>query len=286
MEATLRSARSRWRRRAAVLAAGTLAVATAAVVTPATAGTGWSTACNDSPPAVHDDVPIAGGPHALVPNTPFTLGIEVNTTDHGGVRVALCYSTNGYNDPSPALLGGNLAVDVATVNGYSNPTGNEVNLACLPDTNTQGLYCNLGLDAAYVAGGTGGGQALTFRVPYAVCFGANCLANSAVGPTGVVVGTLTAGPGGVNLSSLTVYVAGVPVTVGSTGGGTSSGAITASPAGGIPVCVTGFGCTTVPLGAYVAGNGAAIVYVDVAGQHIPLNSPSGCIVGVNATPPC
>jgi hypothetical protein len=179
---------------------------------PAGAGQGLSQACNDSAIGEGDSIPIAGGPYALVSSTPFTIGIEVSVLPGGGgPHVAVCYSTTPYGSSDPALAGGNLSVDID--NGapqyYSNPDGNTVNVACIPDSHTQGLDCTLGADHTVDTGG--GSPALTLTFPVEACFGSTCPVT--VGKTGVELGSITVGPG-VTLSSLYVFVNGTPVGVG------------------------------------------------------------------------
>jgi hypothetical protein len=268
-------------RLAALLAAAALTMAGLGVAAPARAGTGGSQTCEDGALGSSDDVPIAGGPNSILANTPFVLGLEVNG-DNGGVHVAVCYSTSGYGDSGSEITGENLSVGVNDGPNYSNPSANTVNVGCMPDTNSpQGVYlaCGVGLRTTITAGGAGGGQEFTFAVPFAVCLG-SCIGGN-VFPTGVIVGSITAGTDGVNLSGVTVYIDGIPVSVGSTGAAASGGGVAAGPGGaGIPVCIGSLPCVTVPLGAYARSNGP-VATITMNGLPVPVGLPPGCIVSVN-----
>lgn len=215
------------RRLLTIVAASGVATAGIALAAPqhVLAGYGSSTTCEDNNPATGwsghfgstDDIPLLGGPYgAGGASFPMTLGVEVATDQ--GLHVALCYSTSPFNSPGGEVTGGAIALDALMPPTWSNPAGNTVNAACVPDSEPQGeeLSCEAATSPSYsLSQGPAGttGDVISVNVPFTVCFG-GCSGNSAaVAPTGLLVGQLmpVSEPGigiGYALQSLQVFVNG------------------------------------------------------------------------------
>ncbi|HZI39759.1 MAG TPA: hypothetical protein VFF24_15745 [Acidimicrobiia bacterium] len=248
-----------------------------------------SEVCTDNWPSV--SVQLVSGTLGL----PLWLGVESGVLDGQPGHVGLCYGTGAPGDSKTA--GGHASVSV-----LPSTSGSTVDVHNWSDSNAA-----IGANVAVVSqptytvspGGAGGGQALTFTIPVAICAGPCHPGTQPLdGTNGVIVGTIspTSPPSGgtsasYRVTNLCVKVDGATVlgncdavVIGDTGVTTTgTDPVNTSPATPGP-CVVGL-CA--PNYNYIGttGNQLATVYVHGLGP-VPVYGVHTCLYQKDASTPC
>jgi hypothetical protein len=237
---------------------------------------------------VGDETQLLSGDFGL----PLWLGFQTATEPSGYLAVVLCYGTDGPNEPKP--LGGLTHVTVKS-------DGSSVSGGSRSDSNG-GIQANAEAAAqptyTVTPGGTSGGQALTFEIPFALCSGVCYSApGDGVATTGLILGTISQrpAPGGVSaawtVDELCLMVNGIPVTGCHTDvflpGATTTGnsPVNVGTGGDTPgPCVVG---VCIPSIDYVGTSGQqlATLYLPQVGA-VPVYGVRTCLFQGDAATPC
>jgi hypothetical protein len=241
--------------------------------------------------------PGPGNPHVQLVSgdfgLPLWLGVESGADTGSPGLVNLCYGTGAPDDSK--TLGGTLGVEVKPRSG-----GVDVHAHNAPDDNSA-LSNSVTVFSwptySVSPGGTGGGQALTFTIPVAVCSGP-CLPTTqpADGQSGVIVGTISQAPAGgtsaaYRVDNLCVQVDGATVLGRCDGqilddaGVTTTGTAPVSAVPGTPgPCVVG-ACAPSFDSIGTTGRQLATLYVPGLGT-VPVYGVHTCLYQENASTPC
>jgi len=249
----------------------------------------------------------------------FALGTALPFVGHGPANaVAACNDGAGGEIEVPVVVGGNtVAIEVTNSAGlfhvgvcyqFGATAGEDVFVEAQPIGTTQ-VRCidTTGIGANCFASTnntptftlapppTGNGDVITVQVPAQVCVGSstNCPVNTAfnLATTGVQYTLACPTLSSCTLTNTAVYVDGIPVGIGTTGGGVALGggpllgdALAPDPAG---PCVLGV-CP--PDNGYIETTGSPIVYITalvdgIGVVNFPVAIPKECIYSHNATCP-